>query len=95
VEGWSAREGEAGDGVVVSPFGTAPKSNRKLRTINHLSWPRRRKGHPSVDAGIKIEWVTMTSDSLDKLLHQVGHATHECALGKGYFTDAFCHAVVC
>lgn len=37
---------------VASPVGTVPKAGGKLRTINHLSWPRSNLDNPSINEGI-------------------------------------------
>jgi len=41
-----------------SPIGTVSKSNGKLRTIHHLSWPRSGAGS-SVNEGISREDATL------------------------------------
>lgn len=82
------------ESVVVSPVGMVPKANGKLRTINHLSWPRRRPSHPSVNDGIPIEDVSMSYGNLDGLFDAVRLADGPVELWKADLADAFYHIVV-
>lgn len=85
---------EEGEGVVVSPVGTVPKANGTLRTINHLSWPRRQRGHPSINNSIASKWVALSYASIDQLLEEVGQWEGDCELWKANLVDAFFHVVV-
>lgn len=92
-KGWSVLVG-TGESVAVSPIGVVPKANGKLRTINHLSWPRRRAGHPSVNDGIPIDNVSMSYGHLDGLFAAVRAADYPVELWKADLADAFYHIVV-
>lgn len=81
-------------GVVVSPIGTVPKPNGKWRTINHLSWPRRRADHPSINDGISCADVALAYDNLDGLLAAVRRSDGTGELWKSDLADAFFHVVV-
>lgn len=82
--------------LTTSPVGTVGKSNGKLRTIHHLSWPRH-GDRLSVNNGIDIEWVTLQYETLDKLFNDL-RAAHErgesVQLWKADLADAFRHCVV-
>lgn len=78
--------------VVVSPVGTVPKPNGKYRTINHLSWPRRRRGHPFVNDGIDPETVSFAYANLDNLFAAIRRASGE--IWKVDLVDAYFHVVV-
>lgn len=80
--------------LVVSPIGTVPKANGKRRTINDLSWPRRRPRVPSVNGGIAKEQVSFRYDSLDHLFGRIRAAEHPTDIWKADLTDAFFHVCV-
>ncbi len=77
----------AADHLVCSPIGVVPKDGgRKLRTIHHLSYPRR--GGPSVNDGIAAGFSTLAYEGLDRVLALVG--LHKGAkLWKSDLSDAF------
>ena len=91
-KGWAS--GVVGmDKVVVSPIGTVPMANGKMRTINHPSWPRNRHNHPSVNNEIDGARVTMTYDKLDYLFNNIWKGKRG-TLWKGDLTDGHFHVVV-
>ncbi|SPO19921.1 uncharacterized protein UTRI_10013 [Ustilago trichophora] len=81
--------------LVCSPVGTVPKPHSsKLRTIHHLSHPRRHSPSqlPSVNDGIKPEFIHLQYETLQPLLEFV--VMHPgCHLWKGNLRDAFRHIV--
>lgn len=90
--GW-ARRAHAGERVVVSPIGTVPKSGGKVRTINHLSWPRR-PSSPSVNDGIDPALVSLEYSTLDKLFGSIRRRLPPGDIWKADLTDAFFHVTV-
>ncbi len=83
---------------VASPLGAVPKSNGKLRTIHHLSFPRHStRGDTSVNAGIAPEHVTMRYEGLQRVFHDVRVAIasgRPTQLWKTDLEDAFRHCIV-
>lgn len=79
-----------------SPIGTVSKSNGKLRTIHHLSWPRSGAGS-SVNEGISPEDATLTYSTLDRLFDSIQQSIRKgtsISLWKADLADAFRHCVV-
>ncbi len=79
-----------------SPTGAVAKSNGKLRTIHHLSWPRT-ASRPSVNDGIDPVNVTLSYTTLEPLFNSIraSHAaTIPTCLWKADLADAFRHCVV-
>jgi hypothetical protein len=79
--------------AVVSPIGVVPKASGKLRTIHHLSFPRRGPD-PSVNDGITPS--ALAYESLDSLFAQVAglNPGQRCQVWKVDLQDAFRHCVV-
>ncbi|SOV01576.1 uncharacterized protein UDID_18126 [Ustilago sp. UG-2017a] len=81
--------------LVESPIGVVLKPrSTKLRTIHHLSHPRKPNGTtlPSVNAGISPSFVRIQYENLDALLSFVSE-NPGCLLWKGDLEDTFCHVV--
>ncbi|SOV04714.1 uncharacterized protein UDID_17171 [Ustilago sp. UG-2017a] len=81
--------------LVCSPVGTVPKPrSSKLRTIHHLSHPRRPRPQqlPSVNAGIAPHFATIRYASLTTITEFV-RENPSCRLWKSDLTDAFRHIV--
>jgi len=79
-----------------SPTGAVAKSNGKLRTIHHLSWPRT-ASRPSVNDGIDPVNVTLSYTTLEPLFNSIraSHAaTIPTCIWKADLADAFRHCVV-
>ncbi|SOV09941.1 uncharacterized protein UDID_19582 [Ustilago sp. UG-2017a] len=84
-----------GTALVESPIGVVPKpQSTKLRTIHHLSHPRKPNGTtlPSMNAGISLSFVCIRYENLDALLSFVSK-NPSCLLWKGDLEDAFRHVV--
>lgn len=82
---------------VASPLGAVPKSNGKMRTIHHLSFPRRSNSDTSVNQGIDSESVTLRYETLDYLFDSVriGIRTgRPRKIWKVDLEDAFRHCIV-
>jgi hypothetical protein len=79
------------DDAVISPIGVVRKSNGKLRTIHHLSFPRS-GARPSIDAGIAE--TSLRYESLDDLFQSVADTTPDTAIWKVDLKDAFRHCAV-
>ena len=79
---------------VCSPIGTVPKRNGKLRTINHLSWPRRK--HTSVNDGIKDEDASLVYETLDPFMAELKQLHAICTMfgWKTDLMDAYYHVMV-
>lgn len=93
IAGGQAKKCLPSESVICSPIGTVPKSNGKLRTINHLLWPRK-KGN-SVNAGIHIDKVSMRYEMLDGLFEEIrSRPDEELWLWKGDLKDAYYHIPV-
>ncbi|KAJ1034111.1 hypothetical protein NDA18_000980 [Ustilago nuda] len=81
--------------LVESPIGVVPKpQTTKLRTIHHLSHPRKPNGTtlPSVNAGISPSFIRIQYENLDALLSFVSK-NPGCLLWKGDLEDTFHHVV--
>lgn len=80
------------ENVVISPIGTVPKPHStKLRTIHHLSYPRK-KGC-SINDGIDQNFVSIRYDNLDTLLEFV-RDNQGAYLWKADLREAFRHIAV-
>ncbi|CCF51315.1 hypothetical protein NDA11_001420 [Ustilago hordei] len=85
----------ASTNLVESPIGVVPKPrSTKLRTIHHLSHPRRPTAAtlPSVNAGISPGFIRIRYEGLQDLLAFVSR-NPGCLLWKGDLEDAFRHVV--
>ncbi|SPO26379.1 uncharacterized protein UTRI_03968 [Ustilago trichophora] len=81
--------------LVESPIGVVPKPrSSKLRTIHHLSHPRRPASTtlPSVNSGIDPAVVRIQYETIGNLVDFV-RANPHCRLWKGDLEDAFRHVV--
>ncbi|SPO19907.1 uncharacterized protein UTRI_10008 [Ustilago trichophora] len=84
-----------GTALVESPIGVVPKPrSTKLRTIHHLSHPRRPLPDvlPSVNSGIQPGFIQIRYEGLGDLLTFVSQHPG-CLLWKGDLEDAFRHVV--
>ncbi|SPO21466.1 uncharacterized protein UTRI_10045 [Ustilago trichophora] len=84
-----------GTALVESPIGVVPKPrSTKLRTIHHLSHPRRPLPDvlPSVNSGIQPGFIQIRYEGLGDLLTFVSQHPG-CLLWKGDLEDAFRHIV--
>lgn len=82
--------------LVCSPVGVVPKPHSdKLRTIYHLSHPRRPGPHrlPSVNDGIHPSFVAIRYESLDAIMEFVREHP-SASLWKADLEDAFRHVIV-
>ncbi|KAJ1034848.1 hypothetical protein NDA13_001102 [Ustilago tritici] len=85
----------ASNNLIELPIGVVPKPrSTKLRTIHHLSHPRRPMvtALPSVNAGISPGFIRIRYEGLQDLLAFVSQ-NPGCLLWKGNLEDAFRHVV--
>jgi hypothetical protein len=94
---WTGKRGNTSSLFVASPLGAVPKSNGKMCTIHHLSYPQKLKSGTLVNMGINSDFVTLCYKLLDLLLDLIWialRAGKPMKIWKVDLEDAFRHCIV-